>query len=893
MRNSVFSAKIIIFISIIYFITSAAATSPSLFSANQLTITNTVIDVGQISVANIVVSGGSGGPYSGQWSWINSNETTFQLVNTIAVGSTIDAFAINPQGTIAYAANGTYSGSQMYGNTIFVIDLSSNTVVNTIKVGATPLPVFSPSGSIAYISVGACDHIISPNCQGDTINVTDVATNTVINSIVSGTTPLFLSFNPSGTLVYVPNLNSGTVNVIDVATNVVVNTIIVGSSPSAAVFNPSGTLAYVTNLGSKSISVIDVSTNTVVKTIPVGNGFSGPWQIAFNPSGTLAYVANGNCVFACEGNTISVINVATNTVVNTISTSLSSGAAPSFVQFNPSGTIALAANQGGNFISVIDVATNTVIKNIPLLTSTTNSNFNPLGTMVYVVNYDPITNTIRVYGSLPETSLQEIPSSGTMQLEISPTNQNTMTFTFNGVSYIQSTDSNTVYGTWPLYGFAQDNGTNIYYYGSNTVLLSNTLTIDPAPSVSLTVQTGSGIPTNAIMYGNSIITTAAVTGGTGNFIYAFTLDNAEAQNTVSSSTLSSTNTLDALTVPGNYVFNVIVTDTGTTTHYSVPQVTNTVVIESNDLLSATSSGNPGFAGFYSAVNITFTGTPTIDNQSAWSLYVNGALFGKTDSVMHWAEQGSPGTYSFTFTNPGNSNYTSASLASTLKVGSLGTGGSGVSSSSPPPSTTTPSTAVTTAPPSTSLNDTVNLMHGASQQISFNNTRVTIQLVSNSSSNSTVKLLVVNVTALSPNAPSGFIKLSATNITSNTTKANHINVKYSYPCSIFAAYIKPFILENGMWDAISPFTVNATSCTVSFSIPADPVVAIMEQNHTAPKAPSNASAVSTLLPTTAIAAPHQVPSSTSGMLIIAAVIIAIIIIAAILYMLKNRRPRLGS
>ncbi len=893
MRNSVFSAKIIIFISIIYFITSAAATSPSLFSANQLTITNTVIDVGQISVANIVVSGGSGGPYSGQWSWINSNETTFQLVNTIAVGSTIDAFAINPQGTIAYAANGTYSGSQMYGNTIFVIDLSSNTVVNTIKVGATPLPVFSPSGSIAYISVGACDHIISPNCQGDTINVTDVATNTVINSIVSGTTPLFLSFNPSGTLVYVPNLNSGTVNVIDVATNVVVNTIIVGSSPSAAVFNPSGTLAYVTNLGSKSISVIDVSTNTVVKTIPVGNGFSGPWQIAFNPSGTLAYVANGNCVFACEGNTISVINVATNTVVNTISTSLSSGAAPSFVQFNPSGTIALAANQGGNFISVIDVATNTVIKNIPLLTSTTNSNFNPLGTMVYVVNYDPITNTIRVYGSLPETSLQEIPSSGTMQLEISPTNQNTMTFTFNGVSYIQSTDSNTVYGTWPLYGFAQDNGTNIYYYGSNTVLLSNTLTIDPAPSVSLTVQTGSGIPTNAIMYGNSIITTAAVTGGTGNFIYAFTLDNAEAQNTVSSSTLSSTNTLDALTVPGNYVFNVIVTDTGTTTHYSVPQVTNTVVIESNDLLSATSSGNPGFAGFYSAVNITFTGTPTIDNQSAWSLYVNGALFGKTDSVMHWAEQGSPGTYSFTFTNPGNSNYTSASLASTLKVGSLGTGGSGVSSSSPPPSTTTPSTAVTTAPPSTSLNDTVNLMHGASQQISFNNTRVTIQLVSNSSSNSTVKLLVVNVTALSPNAPSGFIKLSATNITSNTTKANHINVKYSYPCSIFAAYIKPFILENGMWDAISPFTVNATSCTVSFSIPADPVVAIIEQNHTAPKTPSNASAVSTLLPTTAIAAPHQVPSSTSGMLIIAAVIIAIIIIAAILYMLKNRRPRLGS
>ena len=342
----------------------------------------------------------------------------------------------------------------------------------------------------------------------------------------------------------------------------------------------------------------------------------------------------------------------------------------------------------------------------------------------------------------------------------------------------------------------------------------------------------------------------------------------------------------------NIQFNAIATDEGTYTPLLFASATNTVVIAKNDLLSNTVSNNPSAVGFYTPVNITFTGTPTINNQSAWSLYVDGTFFGKTDSTIYWTEQGSPGTYSFTFTNPGNANYTSSSLTSTLKVGSLGTGGSSVSSSSLPPSTTTTSTVVTTVPPPILLNETVNLIHGSSQQISFSNTGVMIELVSNTFSNSTAKLLAINVTAFSPNAPIGFIKLSATNITSNTTKVNNINVRYRYPCSIPAANIRPFILKNGIWNPISLFIVNATSCIVSFSMPADPVVAVMAQNQTASKTPSNASSVSTMLPTTATAAAQQVPSSTSNILLISIIIIIIIIIAA-LYMLKSRRSKFGS
>ncbi|MCL5412836.1 MAG: hypothetical protein M1569_00315 [Candidatus Marsarchaeota archaeon] len=50
-------------------ITFAAPLSASPLSAspNPYTLSNTVIDVGQYSTANTLISGGSGGPYSAQW----------------------------------------------------------------------------------------------------------------------------------------------------------------------------------------------------------------------------------------------------------------------------------------------------------------------------------------------------------------------------------------------------------------------------------------------------------------------------------------------------------------------------------------------------------------------------------------------------------------------------------------------------------------------------------------------------------------------------------------------------------------------------------------------------------------------------------------------------------
>ena len=64
--------------------------------------------------------------------------------------------------------------------------------------------------------------------------------------------------------------------------------------------------AYITNSGDSTVSVINVATNTVTATITVG---TYPDGVSVSPDGSKVYVANDG------DNTVSVINTATNTVI--------------------------------------------------------------------------------------------------------------------------------------------------------------------------------------------------------------------------------------------------------------------------------------------------------------------------------------------------------------------------------------------------------------------------------------------------------------------------------------------------------------------------------------------------------------------------------------------------
>jgi len=80
------------------------------------------------------------------------------------------------------------------------------------------------------------------------------------------------------------------------------------------------TRAYVTDEFDSTVSVIDTATNTVVETIPVG---AFPFGVAITPDGTRAYVTG------LDSSIVSVIDTGTNTVVATIPV----GLAPAGVAF--------------------------------------------------------------------------------------------------------------------------------------------------------------------------------------------------------------------------------------------------------------------------------------------------------------------------------------------------------------------------------------------------------------------------------------------------------------------------------------------------------------------------------------------------------------------------------
>ena len=100
---------------------------------------------------------------------------------------------------------------------------------------------------------------------------------------------------------YIPNWGDNTLSVINITTNTVVDTIIVGSSPFGVSVSSDGSKVYITNQDDNTVSVINTATKTVSATISVG---SYPTGVSVSPNGSKVYVANE------VSHTVSVINSA-------------------------------------------------------------------------------------------------------------------------------------------------------------------------------------------------------------------------------------------------------------------------------------------------------------------------------------------------------------------------------------------------------------------------------------------------------------------------------------------------------------------------------------------------------------------------------------------------------
>jgi hypothetical protein len=141
------------------------------------------------------------------------------------------------------------------------------------------------------------------------------------------------------------------------------------------------------------------------------------------------------------------------------------------------------------------------------------------------------------------------------------------------------------------------------------------------------------------------------------------------------------------------------------------------------------------------------------------------------------------------------------------------------------------------------------------------------------------MTAINSTLVQSNASNnGRILIRAINFTDSNSSLT-VNVTLHYPCSINSSGIAPFILRNGAWDQISPFTVDAASCAISFVAPSDPVIAIFSSAISGPQPTS----LTTSIPP--IKSPPPQPSYIYWLVLI--VILAIIAIVAA-SLLRRRR-----
>lgn len=280
----------------------------------------------------------------------------------------VPAGAVAPP-TFAYIANND--------GTVSKINISTNTVVETIPVGSAPKGVgITPDGRKVYVT----------NFSDGTVSVVDSASNTVSTTIdlITGSNPgpYAVACNPVSPWAYVPSCYSDSVFVINTVDDTVyasVNTG-AGASPRGVAVSPDGTKIYVTNYSNNNVSVIDAATNTVSKTINVG---TSPYDVCFSPDGTKAYVTNRDN----SPGIVSVINTATDEVISSIATV---GDYPLGVTVSPDGSYVYVAN-GANppSVSVIDADTNTVFDTIYMpdpADSPCGISIDPTGASIYVTN---------------------------------------------------------------------------------------------------------------------------------------------------------------------------------------------------------------------------------------------------------------------------------------------------------------------------------------------------------------------------------------------------------------------------------------------------------------------------------------------------------------------------
>jgi len=248
---------------------------------------------------------------------------------------------VSPDGATVWAVSG-------HDSTAIAIDVQTYELLETVPTGAHPAHIIlTLDGNTVYVT----------NSEDNSVTAIDAASMTAVATIPVGEYPHGLRPSPDGRWVYVANTNGTTLSVIDTSTNTVVADVEVGQRPVQVAFSPDGSFVYASLNAENAVAKVDVTTQTLVDTLEVG---VGPVQVFVTPDNNTLIVANQGT----EDNpstTVSVVDTATFSVVNTIET----GDGAHGVVIEPSGQYAYITNIYENTVAVLDLTNQQVTVSVP------------------------------------------------------------------------------------------------------------------------------------------------------------------------------------------------------------------------------------------------------------------------------------------------------------------------------------------------------------------------------------------------------------------------------------------------------------------------------------------------------------------------------------------------
>ena len=718
--------------------------------------------------------------------------------------------------------------------------------------------------------------------------------------------------------------NTFSVNVVNsISPGLIVNTIV-----SSALSTNTFTATWFVGANEPSNSPIDVNVlvtdsasdtpaNTVYSTYKAYNALQTPTLAT--PSNTMLdagqYVLITPTISGGAPNyvqNIIISNSITKVPINSISAIVSSGTAELF--YLPSWVV-------GNSLQV-----NVVITDSATTNSIANSIYVPLG-FNSVLNSAPtfsISNTLVDSGQYSTFTVNTVSPGGTSPYNALFTISNSVTGSVvNSILVTGATPTATFYfPSWYAGNTLRANvlirdsattngiansiysplGFNSVLTGTPSLLISNTLAIDSGQWETLTASGWSAgttpytinflvynSVTNVIVF-NDLLTgdiatsntfTFQVTGNSGNTLNAnvFVKDSASTAVTVNS-VLSQTITVNtALSTP--------TISPSSAQSYTTGQTVTFAAYETGGSLPYTYN----FLVYNSDTNIIVANMLTTSNSFAY--------------VLPSGEAGNTLNANVFVTDNAVSGTVNSILSGLITVSSpppcsncvQGSGGSGVflTTTIVKTTTTVPQTTVpqTTAPSTTTIpfSITTNNTFSNSSATNINVTNVGLLLTIVAQGNgSKGKVTVTNVTNNVPNPPQGFATVVAVNISIAAPNVS-TNVTFAYPCAISASKIAPYKLENGTWQPIPKFTVNAARCLVAFSITNDPIIGLFQNTV---QQPTSASANSTTVPpplTAQTTVPAYSSATPTGSYVLWIIVAIVVIIFVVWYLNKGQRRRL--